>query len=146
VLVRQFAVEITEAMPRYNIAPTQPLLVILAETAGRESATMRWGMQPPHRTQLVINARSETAASKPLFRESLRQRRCLVPADGFYEWQKVGGSKQPYFIGMRDESVFCVRRAVRWPSRRKVVCHLDHRGKCRRRTDSRPNARYRRTG
>ncbi|MBN8999142.1 MAG: SOS response-associated peptidase [Rhizobiales bacterium] len=80
--------------PRYNIAPTQPILVIREGKAGREAALVRWGLVPswakdPADLPLLFNARSETAAAKPAFRSAFRRRRCLIPASGFYEWLKV---------------------------------------------------------
>lgn len=99
--------------PRYNIAPTQPILVVLggrdarpeAMTEGREGRLVRWGFLPGWLKDakgfpLTFNARSETAAEKPSFRGAMRHRRCLVPASGFYEWRRDGkGTKgQPYFI------------------------------------------------
>jgi putative SOS response-associated peptidase YedK len=88
-----------ELSPRYNIAPTPPVLAVRAGAAGREAALLRWGFVPPWAkdTKVApINARSETAPEKPTFRHALRKRRCLVPADGFYEWAALGGRKQPY--------------------------------------------------
>ncbi len=88
-----------ELFPRYNVAPTQPVLAVRAGATGREAALLRWGLVPPwakDAKQAPINARSETAADKPTFRHAMRKRRCLVPADGFYEWAVVGGRKQPY--------------------------------------------------
>jgi putative SOS response-associated peptidase YedK len=94
---------------RYNIAPTQPVLAIRAGGNGQpQAAFFQWGLIPAWDKELrmagkLINARSETAAEKPSFRAALRYRRCIIPADGFYEWQKVNGRKQPHFIGRRDE-------------------------------------------
>lgn len=91
--------------PRYNIAPTQPVAVVRldGETGERRMDLLRWGLIPfwakdPKIGSRMINARSETAAKKPAFRAAFRTRRCLVPADGFYEWQKVGAGKQPHHI------------------------------------------------
>ncbi|WP_051631165.1 SOS response-associated peptidase [Afifella pfennigii] len=92
-------------VPRYNIAPTQPILVIREGERGREAVPMRWGFLPawvkdPAKFPLIINARAEEIAAKPAFRNAIRRRRCLLPASGFYEWQARGkGPKQPYFIG-----------------------------------------------
>lgn len=93
--------------PRYNIAPTQPVAVVTGETNGRHFQLMRWGFIPawvkdPKTFSLVINARSETVLEKPAFRNAIRRRRCLVPADGYYEWQVRGRHKQPFFIHPRD--------------------------------------------
>jgi putative SOS response-associated peptidase YedK len=101
--------------PRYNIAPTQEILAVRVEAAGRqrEAAMLRWGLIPswskePAGGPPLINARGESIAEKPSFRSALRQRRCLIPADGFYEWQKSAGStkKQPYYIHYRDNRPF----------------------------------------
>lgn len=93
--------------PRYNIAPTQPVAVVIGEADGRHFRLMRWGLIPawvkdPKAFSLVINARSETVLDKPAFRNAIRRRRCLVPADGYYEWQVRGRHKQPFFIYPRD--------------------------------------------
>jgi putative SOS response-associated peptidase YedK len=92
---------------RYNIAPTQPVAVVTGEANGRHFQLMRWGFIPawvkdPKTFSLVINARSETVLDKPAFRNAIRRRRCLIPADGYYEWQSRGGRKQPFFIHPRD--------------------------------------------
>jgi putative SOS response-associated peptidase YedK len=94
--------------PRYNIAPTQEIVVVRAEAGRRSAVPMRWGLLPSWSKGLasgppMINARSETLAEKPAFRSAFRSRRCLIPADGFYEWrqQPTGGSKnkkQPFYI------------------------------------------------
>jgi putative SOS response-associated peptidase YedK len=89
--------------PRYNIAPTQLVPVVRQDPKGprRELSLVRWGLIPwwskdSSTAASLINARSETAATKPAFRDGLKLRRCLIPADGFYEWQKTGKVKQPY--------------------------------------------------
>ncbi|MCT8267004.1 MULTISPECIES: SOS response-associated peptidase [Afifella] len=90
--------------PRYNIAPTQPIVVIRQGFDGVEGVPMRWGFLPSWvkdttRFPLLINARAEDIREKPAFRNAIRRRRCLVPASGFYEWQARGkGPKQPYWI------------------------------------------------
>ncbi len=91
--------------PRYNAAPGQDVAV--ARAAGRTLAMLRWGLIPawakdPAIGHKLINARSETAARKPSFRSAFRHRRCLIPADGFYEWQRRGGTRQPWLFGFRD--------------------------------------------
>ncbi len=93
--------------PRYNIAPGQPVLVFRGSVTGRhKAAMMHWGYPSPARGQLV-NARVETIASKLRnFRQGFAARRCLIPADGFYEWQKNDAHRQPYFIHRRDEQPF----------------------------------------
>ena len=99
--------------PRFNIAPSQPIPVIRNDAGGdkRELAALRWGLIPSWATDVhignrLINARAETLAVKPSFRQALKSRRCLVLADGFYEWKHSGKSKQPYFIRMKDEQPF----------------------------------------
>jgi putative SOS response-associated peptidase YedK len=101
--------------PRYNIAPTQTVLAVrhLPQAARPEFVNLRWGLIPhwaddPKIGYSLINARAETAATKPAFRTAFRQNRCLILADGFYEWQKVEGSKQkkPYHIGLNDGGPF----------------------------------------
>lgn len=93
--------------PRWNIAPTQMSAVVRRMPAGRELALLRWGFAGPNNAPL-INARSETAAQKPTFSEAFAQRRCLVPVDGFYEWQAIEGqkTKQPWRIGLKGGGVF----------------------------------------
>ena len=99
--------------PRYNIAPTQTVPVIRqdAREPMRRASLMRWGLVPNWAKDVtvgarMINARSETAAEKPAFKELLQRRRCLIPADGFYEWQKTGKSKQPYCFEMVQREPF----------------------------------------
>jgi putative SOS response-associated peptidase YedK len=97
--------------PRYNIAPTQNVPVVREGAKGREVAIMRWGLIPSwakdsSMSSSLINARGETVTEKPAFSDSFVMRRCLIPADGFYEWKRTGKAKQPYHFGMRDESVF----------------------------------------
>jgi putative SOS response-associated peptidase YedK len=103
--------------PRYNIAPTQDVIVVRAnpEDGRRSAATMRWGLLPSWMKGKasgppMINARAETLAEKPAFRGALRARRCLIPADGFYEWQQVSGGgkgkKQPFYIHRPDGRPF----------------------------------------
>ena len=92
--------------PRYNIAPTQRVLVFrLNSTGQREAVTMRWGYGGDA-GNLLINARAETVGQRPTFRRSFAERRCLIPADGFYEWQKAGSRKQPYFVHRPGERPF----------------------------------------
>jgi putative SOS response-associated peptidase YedK len=92
--------------PRYNIAPTQPVAVVVFEH-GRHFRLMRWGLLPawvkdPTTFSLVINARAETVLEKPAFKNAMKRRRCLIPADGYYEWQAMGSRKQPFFIRPRN--------------------------------------------
>ncbi|MCH7555450.1 MAG: SOS response-associated peptidase [Proteobacteria bacterium] len=102
---------------RYNIAPGQDILVVRAgsgEGAAREFAMPRWGLVPhwakdPARAARMINARAESLAEKPSFRDAYRRRRCLVAADGFYEWRKApDGTRQPYHIRLADGAPFAI--------------------------------------
>lgn len=102
-----------ETPPRYNIAPSQevPAVIQNRETGGREFRPLRWGLVPswakdPGIGDRMINARSETVATKPAFRKPLRERRCLILADGFYEWKREGSRKQPYYIKLQDGQPF----------------------------------------
>src|ERR1700730_14350620 len=93
--------------PRHNIAPTQPIPVVLIENGVRHFRLMRWGLWPawvkdPRNFTLLINARAETIREKPAFKNAIRRRRCLIPADGYYEWRAEGSRKRPYFIHRRD--------------------------------------------
>jgi putative SOS response-associated peptidase YedK len=100
--------------PRYNIAPSQPVGVVVRgkNAAKPEFRLMGWELIPfwakdPAIGAKLFNARSETVTEKPSFRAVFKYRRCLIPADGFYEWQKVqGGAKQPFYFSMADNAVF----------------------------------------
>lgn len=95
---------LVDLQPRYNIAPTTPVLVIKDSPQGRIGTFQLWGLIPPWAkdptiANKLINARAETAAEKPSFKNALRRRRCILPASGFFEWQKLeGGRKQPFWI------------------------------------------------
>jgi len=111
--------------PRYNIAPTQPVLVARMDQQGiLRFGGMRWGLLPAWATSLsvgynMINARSESISDKPSFRPSLIDKRCVVFADGYYEWKKLSvKNKQPYWIHTSDERVFAM--AGLWAENRKV--------------------------
>jgi len=101
-----------ELAPRYNVAPTQEVPVVRLQEGERELAMLRWGLIPswakdPEIGNRMINARGETVAEKPSFRSAFRRRRCLVVADGFYEWQKrPHGPKQPYYITVGNGGPF----------------------------------------
>ena len=100
--------------PRYNIAPTQPIAAVRNRGNERHFDLLRWGLIPGwardlKKLPLMINARSETILQKPAFRNGFRRRRCLVPVDAFYEWQKVEkGNKRPFMIRRPDKSVFAL--------------------------------------
>ena len=100
-----------ELEPHYNIAPSQTIPVVRETGQGREMALLRWGLIPSWAKEAsigmkLVNARGETLADKPAFRSAYRQRRCLIPADAFYEWKAIAGRKQPYCIRMRDGGPF----------------------------------------
>jgi putative SOS response-associated peptidase YedK len=101
---------VPELAPRDNIAPSQPVAVVGLKPDGqaRGLVLMRWGLVPRWANSAdgprPINARAESLRQRPTFRDSFRQRRCLVPASGFFEWRKTGGRKQPFHIRRRDEA------------------------------------------
>jgi putative SOS response-associated peptidase YedK len=111
-LKTEFGVEeVPEVEARYNIAPTQNILGVRQGLDGREMSFLKWGLIPSWAKDSsmgarLINARSETVMEKPSFREAFKRRRLLIPADGFYEWQRTEGRKQPFFFHMRDDSPF----------------------------------------
>lgn len=96
--------------PRYNITPTQPIVAIWEQAGRRTIQLVRWGFVPgwvkdPREFSLLINARAETMAEKPSFKNAVRNSRCIVPASGYYEWMKgPDGKRQPYYITMQDDS------------------------------------------
>jgi putative SOS response-associated peptidase YedK len=100
-------------IPRYNIAPTQPIPVIRQNPKEpvRQLSLMRWGLIPSWSKDSsgaarMINARSETASTKPAFRDAMKSRRCLIPADGFYEWMRMEKTKQPYCFEVGESELF----------------------------------------
>lgn len=113
-IAAQFDVEAPEQLAdRYNIAPTQPVGIVRLDRSGneREWALVHWGLIPswskdPSIGAKMINARGETVAEKPSFRAALRRRRCLIPADGFYEWKRTGSGKQPFYIRLSSHEPF----------------------------------------
>lgn len=111
-LAERFCVPASTAnySPRYNIAPTQPVIVV-GDDGARYMKVMKWGLIPswakdPSIGSKMINARAETIAEKPSFRNALKKRRCLIPASGFYEWQKLGTGKQPLHIVLKSREPF----------------------------------------
>jgi putative SOS response-associated peptidase YedK len=98
--------------PRYNVAPTQPIPIVRLVDGKRSFVLMRWGLLPswvkdPKTFPLLINARGESALEKPAFRNAMRRRRCLIPTDGFHEWQvgeNAGGPKRPYFVRAKKDA------------------------------------------
>lgn len=113
-IMEHFAIEarLPEFAPSYNISPAQSIPVVwqLAE-AGRQLSLMHWGLIPhwlktPESRFRMINARAETLAARPAYRDAFRHRRCLIPADGFYEWQAGATGKRPYYFCLPDHGLF----------------------------------------
>ena len=111
-LAREFKVaEAPASEASYNIAPTQNILGVREAAGEREMTFFKWGLVPSWSKDTsmgarLINARSETVAEKPAFREAFKRRRCIIPADGFYEWKREEGRKQPVFFRLREERPF----------------------------------------
>ncbi len=101
-----------EFEPRYNIAPTQPIAIVRQGPEFKFLDLVRWGLVPSWSASMegppLINARSETIFKKPSFKESIEQRRCIVPADGYFEWKSVSGYKQPYHIRLKNRNAFAM--------------------------------------
>jgi putative SOS response-associated peptidase YedK len=100
-----------EAEPSYNVAPTQPVLTVVRQDGQNVLTTMRWGLVPVWAKDMsigakMINARAETLDEKPSFKRLLKSKRCLVVADGFYEWRKTGAQKVPMYIRLKSGSPF----------------------------------------
>jgi putative SOS response-associated peptidase YedK len=97
--------------PHYNIAPTDPVDVVVPGDGANQLVSMRWGLVPRWWKKTLkelpgtFNARAETVADKPMFRDAFRRHRCIIPASGYYEWQKVPGGRQPYYINAADGGV-----------------------------------------
>jgi len=109
--INQVLAEPEQLKPRYNIAPGQEVAIIRDTEQGRTLSMARWGLVPHWSREAkvkysTINARAETIAEKPAYRDAFKRRRCLVPATGFYEWQQAGGQKVPYHIRLPDSNVF----------------------------------------
>jgi putative SOS response-associated peptidase YedK len=98
--------------PRYNVAPSQPIPVVRLERGARRLAQLQWGLIPLWMKEAPspppINARGETIDEKPMYRDAFQRRRCLIPANGFYEWQAKGKAKQPYLIREHNAGVFAM--------------------------------------
>ena len=125
VLAAQFELQHEpELTPRYNVAPTQQVPIIKIETSGgRQLEMLKWGLLPfwtkdASISTRLINARSETLSDKPAFRAAFKSRRCLIPSNGFYEWMKEKGKKQPYLFKLTDGSLFAFAGLwERWESK-----------------------------
>lgn len=109
--------------PRYNIAPSQPVMIVRQDASDqRELTTVSWGLIPswskdPSLSHSLINARRETVSEKPSFRFAFKHRRCIIPASGFYEWVSVGGTKQPWYIkGFEDRPLSLAGLWEHWQS------------------------------
>ncbi len=117
--------------PRYNVAPSLQLAALRADDGGRTWAPFKWGLVPswskdPSIGSRMINARSETASEKPAFRSAFRSRRCLIPADGFYEWKKTGSKKKtPYYIHPEDGRPFALAGLWEHWSAKDGSAHID---------------------
>ena len=123
-----------EFQPRFNIAPSQEVPVVAQDSRGRRIGLLRWGLVPswakdPSIGNRLINARSETVGEKPAFRSAFRARRCLVPADGFFEWMKTeatggSGGKTPYWIHRADGAPFAFAGLwEKWESEDRAALH-----------------------
>ncbi len=100
--------ELPNFPPRYNVAPTQPIPIVRLVDGKRQFALARWGFIPawvkdPKKFSLLVNARGESALEKPAFRNAMRRRRCLIPADGFYDWRD-GVPRRPYFVHQKNSN------------------------------------------
>jgi putative SOS response-associated peptidase YedK len=109
--IDQLLVEPDQLQPRYNIAPGQDVAIVRSTPQGRTLSMARWGLVP-HWSEAAtvkystINARAETVAEKPTYRDAFKRKRCLIPATGFYEWRQADGQKTPYHIRLPDRDVF----------------------------------------
>jgi putative SOS response-associated peptidase YedK len=100
--------DLNNLIPRYNIAPSQDVLTVVERESTREGRMLQWGLIPSwsNETKGIINARVETIDEKPSFKESFERRRCLIPADGFYEWERNGKISQPYYFQLKNQIPF----------------------------------------
>jgi len=112
-LVEQFDLsgDLPDLAPSYNVAPGTDVPAVVGDGEERRLGLLRWGLVPfwaddPEVGSRIINARAESAPEKPSFRAAFRQRRCLIPADGFYEWQRADGGKQPFYARMENGEPF----------------------------------------
>lgn len=124
-------VAVPDITPRYNIAPTQLVLGVVQTPEGREVAEFQWGLVPgwaqdPTTGTKLINARAETLAEKPSFKEAYRKRRCLIPTDGFYEWKGPPKDKQPYYVTCEHHPFAFAGLWERWrgPEGELLTCTL----------------------
>lgn len=122
-------IEFPDIPPSYNVAPTQSIAVLRDSGDGPQFAWLRWGLVPFWADDIklgnrMLNARSETVDEKPSFRAAFKKRRCLILADGFYEWKKTPDGKQPTYIHRQDDQVFTM--AGLWERNRKVTTADGH--------------------
>lgn len=111
-------------VPRYNIAPSQEVLTVVERASKREGRLVQWGLVPSWSNEAkgIINARVETIDEKPSFKESFERRRCLIPADGFYEWERNGKISQPYYFQMKNKAPFAFAGIWdRWRSEERSI-------------------------
>lgn len=104
-----FAIEDVPNLPSHNVAPTQPVVVVRMDDGGKACAVLRWGLIPlwaKDKKISFINARADTLFEKPAFRATVKRRRCLILADGYYEWKTVGKKKQPFFFRLKEDKPF----------------------------------------
>lgn len=99
--------------PRYNLAPSQMVPAMIEKDGQRILGELKWGLVPPWAKEVsignrMINARAETVHEKPAYRAAYKRRRCIIPADGFYEWKRSEDGRQPYFIGMKEREPFAI--------------------------------------
>jgi putative SOS response-associated peptidase YedK len=116
--------DLDKLIPRYNIAPSQDILTVLQRGLAQETKFLQWGLIPSWSKEAkgIINARVETIDQKPSFKESFERRRCLIFADGFYEWERNGKISQPYYFQMRDSEPFVLAGIWdRWQQRDRSV-------------------------
>ena len=106
--------------PRYNVAPTQPIPIVRLHEGQRQFALVRWGLIPawvkdPKTFSLILQARSDAVLDKPSFKNAMKRRRCLIPADGFYEWNEATTPRRPYVVRPKRRQAGRLRRAVGEP-------------------------------
>ncbi|MFY9421598.1 MAG: SOS response-associated peptidase [Bacilli bacterium] len=117
-LYRQFGIEDFEVdifLPRYNVAPGEKIIAVISDGKNFRAGLMRWGFVPSFSSGFeIINARRETLSEKPSFKNSFRNKRCLILADGYYEWKKEGKQKLPYRIALKDRKLFSFAGIWNW--------------------------------
>ncbi|MED1603187.1 SOS response-associated peptidase [Alkalihalophilus marmarensis] len=122
----QLDVQLDDYEPRFNIAPSQPVLSVISDGEKRKAGYLRWGLVPvwakdPKIGYKMINARGETVDEKPAFKRLLKRRRCLIVADGFYEWKRTEETKRPYRITVNDSIFTLAGLWDRWTSEKEEI-------------------------